>query len=102
LNENDSASPTPERPSDPDPTPDAGLNSEPGGTPRTQAQLGVLRLAGLGTELAGFTLVFLGIGYFVDSIGRHDTGWATAFGTLIGFTLGMIRFIRQVRKINED
>ena len=66
----------------------------------TQTQ--VLRLAGLGTELAGITLAFLGLGYVVDSALGNDTGYATALATLIGFTLGMIRFILQVRKINED
>jgi F0F1-type ATP synthase assembly protein I len=61
-----------------------------------------MRLLGLGTELAGFTLIFLGAGYFVDSVRAHQTPYATAFGTMIGFTLGMIRFILQVNKIAEE
>ena len=71
-------------------------------TSRPKAQVEVLRLAGMGTELAGITLVFMGVGYLVDSVRGHETGYAAAFGTLIGFTLGMIRFIRDVRKITED
>ncbi len=62
----------------------------------------VMRLLGLGTELAGFTIVVMGIGYAVDSARGHETRYATALGALIGFTLGMIRFIRNVRSLNED
>jgi F0F1-type ATP synthase assembly protein I len=58
----------------------------------------VLRFAGLGTELATYTLVCAGIGYLIDSARGHEKSYVTAFGTLIGFTLGMVRFIREVRK----
>jgi F0F1-type ATP synthase assembly protein I len=58
----------------------------------------VLRFATLGTELAAFTLTFTAIGYFLDSYRGHDHRYATAFGTLIGFTLGLVRFISMVRK----
>lgn len=55
-----------------------------------------LRNVGLGMELAAFTLVFTGVGYWIDSSGDHEKPLATALATLVGFTLGMIRFIRQV------
>jgi F0F1-type ATP synthase assembly protein I len=57
-----------------------------------------LRFVGLGLELATFTLLFTGIGYWVDSGRQHETPYATAAGALIGFVLGMIRFVFQVRK----
>ncbi len=106
MKENDSApSLSHHRDSDADPSPDAAdahPRPEREDSSRSKTQSGVLRLAGLGTELAGITLAFMGVGYLVDSVRGHDTGYATALGTLIGFTLGMIRFIREVRKITED
>ncbi len=56
-----------------------------------------LRLAGLGMELAAFTLVMTGIGYWIDSHRQHEKPYYTAAGTLIGFVLGMIRFIIQAK-----
>ena len=52
-------------------------------------------MIGLGTELAGFTLVLTGIGYWIDAARQHETPYASAAGALIGFVLGMIRFIVQ-------
>jgi F0F1-type ATP synthase assembly protein I len=60
----------------------------------------VYRFLGLGSELAGFTLVFAGLGYLIDSAGEFPKPYATAGGALIGFVLGMARFIYQVR--NSD
>ena len=57
-----------------------------------------LRFVGLGMELATFTLVPMGIGYWIDSGRQHETPYATAAGALIGFVLGMIRFVVQVTK----
>lgn len=54
-----------------------------------------LRLIGLGMELAAFTLVFTAIGYWIDWSRQHDTPYATALLALIGFVLGMVRFIVQ-------
>lgn len=58
----------------------------------------VFRFLGLGSELAGFTLVFAGVGYAIDSTRGHSKPYATAFGALIGFTFAMVRFIQQVRR----
>ena len=60
----------------------------------------VYRFLGLGSELAGFTLVFAGLGYLIDSVSQFPKPYATAGGALIGFVLGMARFIYQVR--NSD
>ena len=79
---------------------DGGVSSDQK-PPRLKISPGVLRFAGLGTELAVSTLAIAGIGYFVDSVRGHEKPYATAFGTLIGFTLGMVRFIHQVRKAND-
>lgn len=58
----------------------------------------VFQFIGLGSELATFTLVGTGIGYAIDAASDNAKPLATAGATLIGFTLGMIRFIGQVRK----
>jgi F0F1-type ATP synthase assembly protein I len=58
----------------------------------------VLRFATLGTELAAFTLSGTAVGYFLDSARGHGKPYATALGTLIGFVLGMVRFIRIAMK----
>ena len=55
------------------------------------------RFLGLGSELAGFTLIFAGLGYLIDSANQFPKPYATAGGALIGFVLGMARFIYQVR-----
>lgn len=57
----------------------------------------VLRFVGLGTELAGFTLVFAGIGHLLDNGLQTSKPYASALAALVGFTLGMVRFIQQVR-----
>ncbi len=54
-----------------------------------------MRLVGLGTELATFTLVIAGLGYVLDWYRQHETPYGLAGGTLIGFILGMTRFIMQ-------
>ena len=57
-----------------------------------------MRFIGLGTELAVFTLIFAGLGYVVDSTFQLQKSYATAAGTLVGFTFGMVRFIQQALK----
>ena len=47
-------------------------------------------------------LLFAGIGYLVDRFLGLQQSYATAAGTLIGFTIGMIRFIQQALKGAED
>ncbi len=58
----------------------------------------MFRLVGLGTELSAFTLTVAGIGYWIDSARGHERFYATAAGAVIGFILGMIRFIREALK----
>ena len=62
----------------------------------------MLRIAGLGLKLASSTLVFAGIGYLVDSFFQLEKSYAMAGGALIGFALGMIRFIQQALKAADD
>lgn len=54
-----------------------------------------MRFAGLGMELAGYTVFLGGVGFLFDKHRGHATPYATALGALIGFTWGMYRFIRQ-------
>ena len=56
-----------------------------------------MRMAGLGTELASYTLAMAGIGFAIDQYRGHTKTYATALGTLIGFSYGMYRFILRVR-----
>ena len=58
----------------------------------------VWRFIGLGSELAGFTLVSAGVGHLLDNGLQNPKPYATALAALAGFTIGMIRFIYQVRK----
>jgi F0F1-type ATP synthase assembly protein I len=69
---------------------------------RPQIRLNTLRFVGLGSELAAYTLVLAGFGYWIDSARQHTKPYATAIGALIGFTLGMIRVIQVARKNAED
>ncbi|WP_372725416.1 AtpZ/AtpI family protein [Novipirellula sp.] len=52
-----------------------------------------LRFVGLGMELAGITLLFAGIGYWIDAWRNHDQMYATALSTMLGFGLAMTRFV---------
>ncbi|WP_442507562.1 AtpZ/AtpI family protein [Novipirellula sp. SH528] len=52
-----------------------------------------LRFVGLGMELAGITLLFAGVGYWIDAWRNHDQMYATALSTMVGFGLAMTRFI---------
>ena len=54
-----------------------------------------MKFAGMGIELASFTLGLAGIGYLIDSRRGHATPYAFAFGALIGFGYGMFRFIQK-------
>lgn len=69
--------------------------------PRSQIRMIALRFAGLGMELASYTLVIAGFGYWIDSARQHAKPYATAIGALIGFTLGMFRVIQVARKNAE-
>jgi F0F1-type ATP synthase assembly protein I len=73
--------------------------SEPSPKPKVHGT--VLRFATLGTELAACTLSGTAVGYFLDSARGHDKPYATGLGTLIGFTLGMVRFIHIAMKAQK-
>lgn len=60
-------------------------------------RFGAVKFAALGTELAGCTLVFTAIGYVIDRGGGHPVFYATAGLTLVGFALGMVRFVMAVQ-----
>lgn len=61
-----------------------------------------MRFAGLGMELAGYTLGTAGLGFLFDKYRGNVTPYATALGALIGFTFGMYRFIRQASQGSGD
>jgi F0F1-type ATP synthase assembly protein I len=75
---------------------------EDGASPKASwNQSKVFRFVGMGTELAGFTLVVAGLGYLLDRIGQNPKPYGTALGALIGFSLGMVRFIQQARTSDD-
>ncbi|TWU30963.1 AtpZ/AtpI family protein [Novipirellula artificiosorum] len=51
------------------------------------------RYAGMGLELAGTTLLLTALGYWIDAWRDAERPLATALGMLVGFSLGMTRFI---------
>ena len=55
-----------------------------------------MRFAGMGIELASYTLSIAGVGYLIDQSRGHVRPVCTALGTLIGFSFGMFRFIQRV------
>ena len=59
----------------------------------------------MGFELAGTTVLLAGAGHLVDRYFDGERGIGFAVGGLIGFGLGMFRFIlkalRQIEEINE-
>ena len=84
-------------PSDSDVVSDGGEESTQHSVNRRDRSSAV-RFAGLGIELATCTLAFTGIGYCVDWFFQIQKSYATAVGTAIGFTIGMIRFMQQALK----
>ncbi|MGB7344634.1 MAG: AtpZ/AtpI family protein [Pirellulaceae bacterium] len=61
-----------------------------------------MRFAGMGLELASYTLALTAIGYAVDHYRGHQTPIATAIGTMIGFSFGMFRFIQRASNASEN
>ncbi len=62
-----------------------------------------MKFSGLGMELAGATLGVAAIGYLVDRYRGQTEGYGVAAGALIGFTLGMYRFIQKaMQEINHQ
>jgi len=69
----------------------------PESKPRFSVPAGVrdsLRFAGAGMELGGSAIVGAAIGYGLDRYLGNTTLLATALGAILGFTGGLIRFIR--------
>ena len=60
-------------------------------------------VTGMGFELAGTTIALAGLGHLVDRYVGGDRSIGFAFGGLIGFGLGMFRFImKALRQIEES
>lgn len=60
-------------------------------------------VAGMGFELAGTTVAIAGIGYLADRYFGGERSFGFAIGGLIGFGLGMFRFIlKALRQIEES
>ena len=60
-----------------------------------------IRLSGAGLELAFITVVFGAIGAAIDRHLQSARPICSAIGGLLGFTLGMIRFIRLATSISN-
>ncbi|KAA5545194.1 hypothetical protein FYK55_05855 [Roseiconus nitratireducens] len=70
--------------------------------PSTAGRPKWIRLSGAGMELAAVTLLFGGIGLLLDrKFQVQRPVWSAAFG-LIGFVLGLIRFIRLALSVSES
>ena len=61
-----------------------------------------LRLSGAGIELAFITIAFGAAGTLIDGRTQAEQPVAAAFGGLIGFTLGMVRFLRLATSISQQ
>ncbi len=72
--------------------------SDPDSPPENEPAPKWVRFTGIGFELAGITLLFLVLGYWIDAVWMPGKHFATAVGTLVGFSLAMTRFIIQVKK----
>lgn len=58
------------------------------------------RFVGAGFELAGTALLFGLMGYAIDRFLGNGKQIATAFATLVGFSLGLTRFVILASKEN--
>ncbi|MDB4477012.1 AtpZ/AtpI family protein, partial [Rhodopirellula sp.] len=69
-----------------------------GSQPRSLAAV-----TGMGFELAGTTVLMAGVGHLVDRYCGGERSIGFAIGGLIGFGLGMFRFIlKALRQIEES
>lgn len=59
------------------------------------------RFIGAGIELAAFALVAAAVGYGLDRWLGHERPLATAFCGLVGFSLGLVRFIVLANRANR-
>lgn len=70
---------------------------------RTSGRNGLdwLRFVGAGFELAGITLLFVLIGVGFDKWHGNARHLGTALGSMLGFSLGMVRFIVIAMQVNR-
>lgn len=61
-----------------------------------------IRLTGAGLELAMVAIVFGAIGYAIDHLVGSERQFFAALVGLLGFALGMIRFIRLAMAVSAD
>jgi len=59
-----------------------------------------MRFVGAGLELSGISLLFAAVGFGLDRWLGDDRLIATAIAVLVGFTLGMIRFVMMASGAN--
>lgn len=60
-----------------------------------------LRFVGAGLELAAITLLFVSIGIGFDKWHGNARHLGTALGSMLGFSLGMVRFIVIAMQVNR-
>lgn len=60
-----------------------------------------IRFVGAGVELASFSLCFGLIGFTIDHWVESERQFGLAFGSLIGFSMGMVRFVILAGKANR-
>ena len=70
--------------------------------PSSRAKAPWMRLAGAGLELAFITIVFGAIGMAIDQRIGLERPVCSALSGLLGFVLGMIRFIRLATILTRD
>ena len=69
--------------------------------PNHQATPNIYRLVGSGMELAGFTVICSILGLGLDRLLHQEEPYGAAAGTLGGFILGMLHFIRQIHFLHR-
>ena len=76
-------------------------NLAPNGKPPQNDSASWMRFAGMGVELASYTLAMTAIGYAIDRYFENEKGIGVALGTLIGFSFGMFRFIQRAGRASR-
>jgi len=71
----------------------SGISEPPQPPTEKNANGNWVRFAGMGIELAGTTLLFTAVGYWVDAWREAERPFVTAAAMLVGFSLAMTRFI---------
>ena len=79
--------------SDPDTDREPDSDSRPGDAAALDRPW--FKLVGLGMELAGATLGVAAIGWWIDYAMSNSSGVGVGIGALVGFSLGMVRFVQR-------